>query len=168
VSGAQLTGTLNVAGNLTFLQNQGMYGGTINVGGNVVDNNSDFYGTTAINFNGTGAQSYSNTIGTNGTAYIAGQGALTVNKSSGTLTLSNSLETQYGNISVTAGTLDLGATPHILGADYYGAAGVITVSGATSNITCHGGCGAGTACYQGSGDIECLTLTKTSGGTVTP
>ncbi len=96
--------TLSGAGSLT----KSVTGaGSINIAGNLTFNNTGITflagATNQATFNGTGAQ----IISGGGTANF--NGGLTVNKSAGTLTLSQNISVQNG-LTITAGTIDLGST----------------------------------------------------------
>jgi hypothetical protein len=101
-------GTIIVSGTLT-LSSQNCAVGTVNNGiiearGDVVSVSQGRYGTASIKINGTGAQNLNGASGTN-SRFLA----IEVDKSSGTLTLLNTILV-YGNWIVTNGTVDAGTS----------------------------------------------------------
>ena len=160
-----IVGTINVGGTLTVDQRTDVYTTTINTGTIAVQGDLVFLsgggGNAAITFNGSGAQAFSYTTGTLPT------GTFTVNKSSGTLTLNNNMTLAGASqaFTISQGTLALnGQTLQVGSAN----SGTMTVTGGSSVLQCGGGCGAGTACGQGTGKLLCNTLSVNSGGTVSP
>jgi fibronectin-binding autotransporter adhesin len=94
-----LTGNTTIAGNITISSGAILNGGavTTTLGGNWINNGTFVPATGTVVFNGTGTQSVSASAFNN----------ITISKASGTATLGGNL-TVAGNMSVQAGTLDLG------------------------------------------------------------
>jgi fibronectin-binding autotransporter adhesin len=155
-----ISGGFVVAGTLT-LTNGTVETGTIEAQGNVTVASTFDGGTAALSFTGTGAQSFSFTAG------ILPSGDWTINKSSGTLTLLNSITLAAAQgVIITAGTLDLNGLAHTFG-DLQGS-GTITNGVAASITLTTGGSNASTTF---SGVIQnpsgTVALTKTGAGTMT-
>lgn len=158
-----ITGTMNITGNLDINTSGtgAINGGTIAVGGNLTETSQVAGGTVGFDFNGSGAQTVQANAGRMPT------GNYSVNKSGGTLTLLQNLGLPGPSQSFTinSGTVRLNGNGLIVGA---GPQGVFTVNGTSSVLQCNGGCGAGTACNQGSGKLSCLSLSTLAGGVITP
>ena len=100
--------TLTVSGTLNFAGSMADYPATINGGaieakGDIIQAVVAATGTTALNISGTGAQTFT------GGGATANMLPLTINKSSGTLTLSGTIAT-IKNWTYTAGTIDAGTS----------------------------------------------------------
>lgn len=95
-----ITGVMNIAGNLHFnSSNNSILNGTINLGGNVTF--TSFYANNSnITFNGTGDQTVTH-------AGSGVDGTMTVNKSSGTLRYLTSADWRFCPFILTAGTVDI-------------------------------------------------------------
>ncbi len=106
VSGMTLnvTGALDVNGNLNLTSAGTINGGAITVAGNLTSADTAVDGTTTITLDGTAAQS----INTSATGDLP-DGTFTINKASGTATLASALALNGAgqNLTVAAGTLDL-------------------------------------------------------------
>ena len=119
LNGIIITGTLDVNGNLALTQSLTINGGTITVAGNVTTTDLSNGGTATIIFDGTGAQTLSAGGGTGAIPNI------TINKSSGTLTIQDTLEFEGTNWTHTIGTVDAGTST----VEFRGASQVVTTNG---------------------------------------
>ncbi len=98
-----VTGTMDVNGNLTITSVGSINTGTITIAGNLTTTDTAVAGTAGITLDGTGSQ----TLGADG-----GTGQLprlTINKSGGTLTIQDTIES-VGNWTYTAGTVNAGTS----------------------------------------------------------
>ena len=142
-----VTGVLDVNGNLNLTSAGMINGGTLTVAGNLISSDTAVDGTTAITLDGAGAQS----INTGGTGDLP-NGTFTINKSSGTATLlaNLTLNSVGQDITITQGTLDLAGFNLVLTAT----GDVLTVDAA------------GTLRLQGGETITSSTKTLNAGSTV--
>lgn len=164
-SGGQQVTAMNVAGNLTVNDasdgNVNLDSGYLNLSGNLILESGglgmDSEGN--LNFVGTGSQTI--TQSSPGTIDEVNGGCnLVVNKPSGSLTLESNVTIGGGNpFEILSGTVNLNG--YVL--DDSG--NVELVPGAVLN--CDSGCGSGTHCGQGAGDLLCGHLDN-SGGTINP
>lgn len=132
-----ITGTLYVDGNLTFDGGQGaVTGGTINVQGNTSFLTNHGGETTQILFSGNAAQTISVSVGAHAMA-----GNWTVNKSGGSLTLSDNvaIDSASQSMTVTAGSVNMNGKNLTIGNSLAlnsntltKNAGVLTVNGAVA------------------------------------
>jgi hypothetical protein len=171
---AALAGATTVAGNLTITAGQldlnsnatvtgnvslspgaimNALNTTLSVGGNWSNSGTFAQGSSTVIFNGTGAQSISNSTFDN----------LTINKSAGNATLTGNA-TIYGNLSVNAGTLDLGtftANRSVPGGILTVAAGANLLAGSTfpSTYSQYAFAATSTETYTGTAAQTVLPLT---------
>ena len=121
-----VSGTLNFAGSACCGNPVTINGGAIAAQGNVIQGSAGATGTTLVTFSGTGAQTWTSSGG-----QIPGA-TVTVNKSSGTVTLGSNVAANTGSqaLSISAGTLDQGASYSLTtGAVSLGLNGVWTNTG---------------------------------------
>jgi len=155
-------GTITIEGNLLIvdgiMDGQGSPTTTVNLYGNLsmIGSSSQIGGYFSLNLNfvGTSAQTITNSGGTFLGNYY------TIDKTSGSVTLDSAMyTTNYTDFTVQSGTLVLNGYQLNVNND-------LTID-AGGTIQCNGGCGAGTACGQGTGNMTCYSFAN-NGGTVTP
>ena len=98
-----VTGTMDVNGDLTITSNRYIDGGTIAVSGNVLTTDSNVTGSGTVLLDGAGAQLLS---ASGGTGSI---GNVNINKSAGTLTIQDTISAR-GNWTYTSGAVDAGTS----------------------------------------------------------
>lgn len=183
------TTTINVGGTLTIggTKTSTFSGGTMNIQGNVTTASSTIAGgggTTTFNFNGTGSQSLTG----HATSVFGRVPSITVNKASGTLSLSAIIATG-GNWTHTTGTVNEGSAVMIMygsptisgGPTFYGVwlapGSTYTITGGTMTVKgllAYGGgattgpvINSGTINVTGNIDLSNHTNTTGTGGTGT-
>jgi len=119
-----ITGTMDINGAVTFSSLVALNGGTLTVGGNVTATDTAVSGTTALTLDGTGAQTITATGGTGDLP----NGTFTINKASGTATLTTNLTLPLSSqaMVIAQGTFDTGGF-------------TLTGGGATSALTVSNG-----------------------------
>lgn len=148
--------TLNINGNFT-VNTSSVSPNTdaapaINIGGNVT-NNGAWAPLDLVTFNGAGAQA----VG--GGNPITFNGGLSVNKSAGTLTLNRGV-TIVNDLTISAGTLDLGSQTVTLSSGNIDNGGTLTASSSTIVIN-------GTSSVTGASVTSLFNLTVNAGGNFT-
>jgi len=155
------SGSLTVAGNLTLNGNLSLgnaVGGDLNVGGNwlrAASGSTFSPNSRAVIFNGTGAQTISNTGGET-------FNYLNVNKSTGSLTANNNV-TVNNDLTLSSGDITTGANTLTLKGATSGSGAIVT---STTGTVAYSGTSAQTVSNLASNSVNCLTINNTAGASL--